>query len=475
MRSSDWLHLVRRFLAAVALAAAVADPRVAGAPAPNSLAKALFLRDVNRVDARAADEAVVARLRASHWEVTALDQDAPPPGLSGFNLILISGTVRAHGIDDRYRNAAQPIVTWQPAILEDLGMTGRIQEMDYGNENKRGGSLYFFVVNAPHPLAAGLDNGLWTVFNDTQKSLSWGRPGPGAIVIATLPGEPQKAALFAYEQGAMMSGDFSAPARRVSLFLNPQSFTFLDEHGLRLFDEAVAWAATPPVRARGADEPPSAGVPGRHRLLFVKNSTLAPVFLSADINAERRLRAEGYAITEASEADCVQKTPGHDLIVVSSTVEAHDVGAKFRDTPLPVVTWEGYLLNHMRMTGKRQDIDFGCDLKDSVTTLRLVNAPHPIAAGMGNGWFWPYQLPSKIRKIDWGSPGPGATVIATLAGEPQKAGIFCYEKGALMDAEFSAPGRRVMLFLHSESFDQLNAVGLKVFDAAIRWAADQSP
>ena len=357
-------------------------------------------------------------------------------------------------------------------------MTGRIQDVDYGSENKRGGSLYFFLVNAPHPMAAGLDNGLWTVFNDTQKSLSWGRPGPGATVIATLPGEPQKAALFGYEQGTTMEGDFPAPARRVSLFLNPQGFTFLDQHGLRLFDAAVAWAAASPTRAAQnspAGSSPPAVTSRRHRLLFVKNSTLAPIFLSADNNAERRLRSEGFAITEANEADCVAKTPGHDLIVVSSTVEAHDVGAKFRDTPLPVVTWEGYLLNHMRMTGKKQDIEFGCDLKDSVTTLRLVNAAHPIAAGLGNGWFWPYRLPSKIKKIDWGSPGPGATVIATLAGEPQKAGIFCYETGALMDSEFPAPGRRVMLFLHSESFDQLNEAGLKVFDAAIHWAADQPP
>jgi hypothetical protein len=53
--------------------------------------------------------------------------------------------------------------------------------------------------------------------------------------------------------------------------------------------------------------------------------------------------------------------------------------------------------------------------------------------------------------MSWGKPGLGATIIATLYGQPEKAAIFAYEKGATMDYEALAPARRVMFFLSNES------------------------
>ena len=81
--------------------------------------------------------------------------------------------------------------------------------------------------------------------NVVQKGglMNWGRPGPGAIVIATFPGELDKSPLFAYEKGATMDGENLAPARRVMLFLDNTTFPGLNEAGLKLFDAAVLWAA----------------------------------------------------------------------------------------------------------------------------------------------------------------------------------------------------------------------------------------
>jgi hypothetical protein len=76
----------------------------------------------------------------------------------------------------------------------------------------------------------------------------------------------------------------------------------------------------------------------------------------------------------------------------------------------------------------------------------------------------------KQAPMSWGKPGLGATTIATIYGQPEKAAIFGYEKGATMDYEALAPARRVMMFLNNDTFTNLSAAGLRLFDAAVAWA-----
>jgi hypothetical protein len=77
----------------------------------------------------------------------------------------------------------------------------------------------------------------------------------------------------------------------------------------------------------------------------------------------------------------------------------------------------------------------------------------------------------KQAAMSWGKPGLGATIIATLYGQPEKAAIFAYEKGATMDYESLAPARRVMFFLNNDTFGNLSPAGASLFDAAVDWAA----
>jgi hypothetical protein len=80
-----------------------------------------------------------------------------------------------------------------------------------------------------------------------------------------------------------------------------------------------------------------------------------------------------------------------------------------------------------------------------------------------------YVYPHDVM-MGWGVPARAASVIATLPGEPDKAVVFGYEKGATMDYDFIAPARRVALFLDNETFAQLSPDGLALFDAAVRWS-----
>jgi hypothetical protein len=83
----------------------------------------------------------------------------------------------------------------------------------------------------------------------------------------------------------------------------------------------------------------------------------------------------------------------------------------------------------------------------------------------GKRWVYP-----RDDEMGWGKPGPGATIVATLCGEPTHAVVFAYEKGATMDYDFIAPARRVALFLGNRSFEKLSADGNAIFDAAVDYA-----
>jgi hypothetical protein len=222
---------------------------------------------------------------------------------------------------------------------------------------------------------------------------------------------------------------------------------------------AHAVSATPATPAAVVAPAP---VAGRQVLLVVRMEGKS---LSFDQKIRDYLQARGYVVTLYSQYDPVDAARGKDLVILSSTIRSHDLLGAWRNVPVPLLTWENDLLDDLAMTGKRLGTDFG-----AVETSRyvwLVNAPHPMAAGLPAGVVDIYQ---KQAAMSWGKPGLGATTIATIYGEPDKAAIFGYEKGATMDYEALAPARRVSFFLDNETFTNLSPAGLKLFDAAVDWA-----
>jgi hypothetical protein len=189
------------------------------------------------------DLKAVAYLQSLGFKVRMADEYSSPDLAKGQDLILISESVDAVDVGDKYRNAPIPLVTFENDLLGELGMTGWKNGLDYGTDDNQ---RFIFVVNAPHPLAAGLKAGPQNVLDDEHYKMNWGRPGPGAVRIATLLGEPDKAAIFAYEKGATMNAEFLAPARRVSFFLWQDTFAGLRPEGLALFRAAVLWAVAKP-------------------------------------------------------------------------------------------------------------------------------------------------------------------------------------------------------------------------------------
>jgi hypothetical protein len=190
---------------------------------------------------RANDDAIVKYLGSLGFGVTLGDEATPESAASGMDLILISESVDALDMAGKFRTTPVPLITFENDLTPSLGMTGMKNGVDTGTaETQR----LLWVVNAPHPLAAGLPAGLGNVLDDEHVRMNWGHPGPGAIVIATLPSEEDKAAIFAYEKGATMHWEFCAPARRMGFFLYSDTFLHLRPEGLALFRAAVLWSVS---------------------------------------------------------------------------------------------------------------------------------------------------------------------------------------------------------------------------------------
>lgn len=241
----DDLRIYNRALSQAEIDAIIVGPPPLPTPVPTS---AVLLIE-NEADApnHASDLAVQSRLEQMGAAVTVLDDDAVLAATgetTGKDLIVISSTVGSAKVSTKYRDSAVPVITWEPALYDEFNISPPFPDAAVQGDNT------LTIINAAHPLAAGL-SGTVTVYSQIL-GLTFGTPSAaatGAINIATLAG-PQGAAtwigIIGYDTGGMMENGFTAPARRVGIFLNDNMAISLTNDGWALFEAAVNWAVPPP-------------------------------------------------------------------------------------------------------------------------------------------------------------------------------------------------------------------------------------
>jgi hypothetical protein len=178
------------------------------------------------------DVAVRTRLQALGYSVTVVDDLASTTAdASGKQLVVVSSSSFAGDVNTKFRATAVPLVTWEHALWDDLGMTAAA-----GTQAANQQSL---VIAAPgHPMAAGLSGQVQVA--TAGDLLPQGNPNGNAIVVARLPGTTT-ASDFGYDAGATMPG-LAAPARRVGLFMGDNTAAIFNANGGALFDAAITWA-----------------------------------------------------------------------------------------------------------------------------------------------------------------------------------------------------------------------------------------
>jgi hypothetical protein len=187
----------------------------------------------------ASDELIRQKVtEIGHNVTTVVAGDATAEQAASFDLVLVSETISSGDVGDKFNDLAVPVVSMEPYIFDNLGMCGSEENVDYGRDET--GQTQIDIVNSIHPLAVGLF-GRIAVYIEPG-SLSLGAPNENAIKIASLPDQPDRLAIFAYDSGAMMAGGFAAPARRVGLFLFGNQAGKVSRDGWKLFAAAINWA-----------------------------------------------------------------------------------------------------------------------------------------------------------------------------------------------------------------------------------------
>lgn len=251
MRS--WAIGLRLFDTALRWAASPPPPLPAYDPAALDAAlrhaargkKVLFVERVDAGEGAEADAHIVAHLRSLGFAVTVADQSDPETRAHGQDLVIVSGTCSKWKLANRYSDIALPVISLEGLMSDTLHFSGFDRYVDYGEhgeerESNDPAENYLDIVGAWSPMAAGLKPGL-VKFATDPGVLKWARPLPDAVVIATLPNEPQECAIFGYPKGARMAGGFVAPARRALLPLDNPTYDELTPQGSALFDAVVLW------------------------------------------------------------------------------------------------------------------------------------------------------------------------------------------------------------------------------------------
>ncbi len=198
-------------------------------------------------------------------------------------------------------------------------------------------------------------------------------------------------------------------------------------------------------------------------LLVVGNSHLN----NGDAAVKSRLQHLGYNVM-VKDAQWANASMAADkgLVLISSTVYSGDVGSKFRDVAVPVLTWESYLYDDMRMTGNSAGHDYGLShTSDAI----IVGGTDQLAAGRSGR----QHLLTNNQDLQYGKVmGSEARVIAHAPADPWMASIFAYDQGAQMAGGLRAPAVRIGFYLNNESAASWTNYGEALFDAAVRYATN---
>ena len=174
-----------------------------------------------------------------------MDQTAPERDTSEYDLLVISATTNKYKFGRKYAEAEVPVVLLEGKSVDAMEMAGRRRWTDYGtNDHKKSlypPEAYVKIVRPFHTMAAGLDAGLVKMYQQPGL-ITWSVPAPGATIVATIPNQPQSAAIYGYEKGVTMANDAIAPAKRALFPVDFNRFHHLSPDGRALYRGVLLWS-----------------------------------------------------------------------------------------------------------------------------------------------------------------------------------------------------------------------------------------
>jgi hypothetical protein len=211
-------------------------PRPDAAPdLPPPARAALFVSATTTLGA--IDVTLRARMQALGLTVTVTTPAAVTAAdAAGKAVVIISGTIDSPMLGTKLRDVPVPVLSREPNLMDDMRLST--------DASTTSSQTQLSITDTAHPLAGGLEGNV-AVYT-AAASIVTGTPAPGAIIVATVLGDPAHPAIYAYATGTPMVGGIAAPAKRVGFFINDNQPTIvLTADGQKLFESAVTWMMTP--------------------------------------------------------------------------------------------------------------------------------------------------------------------------------------------------------------------------------------
>ena len=210
---------------------------------------------------------------------------------------------------------------------------------------------------------------------------------------------------------------------------------------------------------------PTAGISITDKTLLVVGRTPSNY---SDRQIKMRLEGSGHLV-EVINDDQLEHAETADLklIVISESVWSQLVGDRFTRIDVPVICFESYLYDDLRMTAAQPKKDYGNWRRQNTIYLSAID--EPIWANHQG----PLQVTSRSGTVGWGIPAKTATIIAFLNRFSDKAAIFTYDEDAQLVDGMPAPARRLGMFPHKNSAKWFTDSGWALFDAAVVWATQE--
>ena len=190
----------------------------------------------------AGDLALQQRLAGLGFAVTVKTGTAVTAADASGKLVVISESVTSADVNTKFRNSGSPVLSLEPALFDDLAMTGSASS-EYGTTSNQNSIL---LLGTPGTLVGDVT----VAVSSTAKTFAWGRPAASAKRVATLAGDRSAATIFAYDKGQAMVG-LTAPARRLGWFATADAPSSFNSSAWSLFDASVSWAAAPATCSAG--------------------------------------------------------------------------------------------------------------------------------------------------------------------------------------------------------------------------------
>jgi fibronectin type 3 domain-containing protein len=230
-----------------------------------------------------------------------------------------------------------------------------------------------------------------------------------------------------------------------------------------LVEPGGSWAQSSPPYATVVTVTPGVG----SALLVVGETPLR----AGEQRLVTELQALGLSVTSKRSVDLVTSDANdRDLVVVSSSAIAAQVGTKLTSVAAPVLVLEPYVLGQMQMTGATAGTHFGVSgNQDSL----LIDVEH----ALGGGATRTTKVSTRLGDFGWGIPASSAIGVGRLPGVVPATGaqprsLFAFEKGATLANGSVAAARRVAMLVDADVLSGLTDDARLVLQSAVRWAID---